>query len=52
MSWFIRAKWANTTSGGAKVTYVWISQPLNNNANGTFTFNHELVFMPPIHEPT
>ena len=47
MSWFIPGKMGkHDVKVGAKATYVWISQPLNNNANGTFTFNHELVFDP------
>ena len=47
MSWFIPNKMGkHDIKVGAKATYVWISQPLYNNANGTFTFNHELVFNP------
>jgi hypothetical protein len=46
-SWFIPKKMGtHDVKVGAKATYVWISQPLYNNANGTFTFNHELAFNP------
>ena len=45
MSWFIPDKMGkHDIKFGAKATHVWMSAPNYNNGNGTFTFNHELVF--------
>jgi hypothetical protein len=44
-SWYIPDKLGkHDTKFGAKYTYVWISNPNNSNANGTFAFNHDLPF--------
>jgi hypothetical protein len=44
-SWFVPSKAGrHDFKFGAKYTYAWISNPNNSNANGTFTFNHQLRF--------
>ncbi len=44
-SWFIPDKLGtHDTKFGAKYTYVWISNPNNENANGTYVFGHDLPF--------
>lgn len=44
-SWFIPNKWGrHDAKFGAKYTYVWISNPNNGNANGTYQFGHDLPF--------
>jgi hypothetical protein len=45
LSWFIPDKAGrHDLKFGAKYSYAWISNPNNANANGTYTFNHDLVF--------
>jgi hypothetical protein len=44
-SWFIPNKAGrHDLKFGAKYTYVWISNPNNANANGTYVFGHNLAF--------
>jgi hypothetical protein len=44
-SWFIPDKAGrHDTKFGARYTYVWISNPNNSNANGTYTFNSDRAF--------
>lgn len=44
-SWFIPDKMGrHDVKFGAKYTYVWISNPDNGNANGTYVFGHDLPF--------
>ena len=44
-SWFIPDKLGrHDTKFGARFTYVWISNPNNSNANGTYSFNSDRAF--------
>lgn len=44
-SWFIPDKMGrHDAKFGAKYTYIWISNPDNGNANGTYQFGHDLPF--------
>jgi hypothetical protein len=44
-SWFIPDKMGrHDTKFGAKYTYIWISNPNNSQANGTYVFGHDLPF--------
>jgi hypothetical protein len=44
-SWFIPDKAGrHDTKFGSRFTYVWISNPNNSNANGTYTFNSDRPF--------
>ncbi|OLC81307.1 MAG: hypothetical protein AUH72_09740 [Acidobacteria bacterium 13_1_40CM_4_65_8] len=44
-SWFIPDKLGrHDTKFGARFTYVWISNPNNSNANGTYSFNSDRPF--------
>jgi hypothetical protein len=46
-SWFIPDKLGrHDTKFGAKYTHIWISNPNNGEANGTYLFGHNLVFNP------
>jgi hypothetical protein len=47
VSWFIPDKLGkHDIKFGVKYTSAWFEAPNNGNANGTFTFNHDLVFDP------
>jgi Carboxypeptidase regulatory-like domain/TonB dependent receptor-like, beta-barrel len=44
-SWFVPNKMGrHDAKFGAKYTYIWISNPNNGNANGTYRFGHDLAF--------
>jgi hypothetical protein len=46
-SWFIPNKGGNHDAKfGARFNYIWISNPNNANANGTYSFGHDLPFNP------
>jgi carboxypeptidase family protein len=48
-SWFIPDKLGrHDTKFGARFTYVWISNPNNSNANGTYTFPGDQTFNPAV----
>ena len=45
LSWFIPDKLGrHDAKFGGKYTYIWISNPNNGNANGTYRFGHDLPF--------